>query len=113
MVKKLKAVVCVAMLAMSTQGVSADDLHVAVRFGDLDLARTEGAAALYGRIRYAARSVCASLDGRSLSEGVNFRTCVGDAIERAVAEANRPTLTDYYQSTLGTNTRIRMAVASR
>jgi UrcA family protein len=77
---------------------NAQDPQVKVGFSDLDLTRTQGAAALYGRIHVAAREVCAPLDGRSLREAFGFRTCVGEAVARAVTQVNNPVLNQYYQS---------------
>jgi UrcA family protein len=105
--------VFIAAVAFGAQSASAAEPQANVRFADLDLARVEGAQALYGRIRAAAESVCAPLDGRRLEEIVRFRSCVGDALARAVSEVNRPTLTDYYQSKLGAHDRVKVAVAAR
>ena len=37
-------------------------LQQTVKFGDLDISRTQGATVLYGRIRAAAKNVCAPFD---------------------------------------------------
>jgi len=113
LVKKLKVFMFVAALSMSANAVQADELKVNVVFADLNLARTEGAASLYGRINSAARTVCAPLDGRRLEEKSLFRTCVGDAGARAVSDVNKPTLTKYYESKVGAHDHGAVAVASR
>jgi UrcA family protein len=68
-----------------------------VKYGDLDLSRTEGAAHLYSRIQTAARAVC----GPAISSGprdsilVSWH-CMDQSIARAVADVNAPTLTSYH-----------------
>lgn len=112
--KFFKVTVCLAALAMSAQAVkAADDFQVNVRFSDLDLARTDGAATLYARIHSAAERVCAPLSGRRLDENQRYRVCVGDALARAVADVHQPTLTEYYQSKVSPRDRTRVAVAAR
>ena len=72
------------------------DVHfIGVRFADLDLTRSEGAAVLYQRIEAAAKTVCASLDGRDLASQMRFRDCVQTGIGSAVAKIDRPVLTAY------------------
>jgi UrcA family protein len=72
-----------------------------VKFADLDLTRTTGAAALYARLRSAARLVCEPTGERSLQSIVLMRRCVEQSIERAVAAVNAPALTDYYLAKTG------------
>jgi UrcA family protein len=73
----------------------------AVKFADLDLSRTQDAAVLYERLRSAAKTVCAPLDGQQIAQRMNFRKCVKSAIGSAVAEVDRPTLTAYYKARTG------------
>ena len=75
------------------------DVHfIGVRFADLDLTRSEGAAVLYQRIEAAAKTVCASLDGRDLASQMRFRGCSETAIGSAVAKVDRPILTAYHKA---------------
>jgi len=75
------------------------DAHfIGVRFADLDLTRSEGAAVLYQRIEAAAKTVCASLDGRDLASQMRFRGCSETAIGSAVAKVDRPILTAYHKA---------------
>jgi UrcA family protein len=67
-----------------------------VQFADLDLSRTQGAAALYNRLRAAAETLCAPLDDRQLARHLKFNNCVKSAISAAVAKVDRPALTAYY-----------------
>ncbi len=72
-----------------------------VHFADLDLSRNTGVAALYARLRFAAREVCEPMEVRALrSIGARDR-CVTQAIARAVADVNVPTLTSYHLAKTG------------
>ena len=73
-------------------------LSVVVHFGDLDLARSEGATVLYQRLRGAAETVCAPLDDRNVARHMSFRACVQSAISTAVAKVDQPALTAYYEA---------------
>ena len=70
---------------------------VKVSFSDLDLTKPQGAAALYARIRNAARSVCGPVDGHLLEEKAAWTECVNAAIGDAVATVGNANLTNYYQ----------------
>jgi UrcA family protein len=70
----------------------------AVRFADLDLSRTQGAAVLYSRLISAAETVCAPLDDRQIVRHMSFKACVKDAVSSAVTEVDQPTLTAYYKA---------------
>ena len=68
-----------------------------VKYGDLDLSRTAGAASLYSRIQTAARAVCESPPFTGVrGEMLLSRHCMEQSIARAVADVNAPTLTSYY-----------------
>jgi UrcA family protein len=68
-----------------------------VKYGDLDLSRTAGAANLYSRIQTAARAVCGSPISSGVREALLLsRHCIDQSIARAVADVNAPTLTSYY-----------------
>ncbi len=67
-----------------------------VKYGDLNLAHAAGAVALYGRIRSAARNVCASDGSPELRFATETKACMKQAIAHAVADVNQPQLTQYY-----------------
>ncbi len=68
-----------------------------VRFADLDITRSTGAATLYARITAAARTVCEpSLSSWELGLSSQTRQCQEQAIERAVTDVNAPALTSYH-----------------
>jgi UrcA family protein len=77
---------------------------VQVTFKDLNLTRTEGAAALYRRLQSAAERVCEAADGASLASKMAFRKCVRGAVAAAVAKVDHPLLTAYYGSQTGNRT---------
>ena len=78
-----------------------DQPQVVVHFADLDLSSSQGAAVLYRRLRTAAETVCAPLDGRDLERHMRFEACEQSALSRAVAEVDRPALTEYYRARAG------------
>ncbi len=68
-----------------------------VRFADLDITRSAGAATLYARITVAARAVCEpSLSIRELGFSSQTQECQEQAIEHAVTDVNTPALTSYH-----------------
>jgi UrcA family protein len=69
-----------------------------VKFPDLDLNKTEGAAALYSRLRHAAAIVCSPLDGRGRAFNTPYRACFGQAVASAVERVGRPMLSQYHES---------------
>jgi UrcA family protein len=69
-----------------------------VRFSDLDLSKSDGAAILYSRLSYAAAIVCNSLRSRDLGIAAQYRACVAQAIANAVASVDRPLVTQYHES---------------
>jgi UrcA family protein len=69
-----------------------------VRFPDLDLSKVNGAAALYRRLRQAAAIVCSPLESASLQMATQYRACVDQAIDGAVASVGSPMLSQYHES---------------
>jgi UrcA family protein len=68
---------------------------VTVDYRDLNLSTLEGATTLYGRIRDAARSVCAE-PSRDLSKLHRWNECYRSAVAGGVATVNNPMLTGVY-----------------
>ena len=70
-----------------------------VKFGDLDLSKPEGIAALYGRIERSARLVCKdSSSPWDAGRVETFQRCYQAAIQDAVATANQPQLTALHRA---------------
>jgi UrcA family protein len=77
-------------------GVGREPPSVRVSVKDLDLTTHAGAAALYQRIRNAARSACGSVDIVLPEEKAAWDRCVDEAIGSAVAKLGSAKLTEYY-----------------
>jgi UrcA family protein len=69
-----------------------------VKYGDLDLSRSEGAAALFSRINVAAREVCQPVNIWALKMLAQASECRHQAIAQAVADVNSSTLTKCYET---------------
>jgi UrcA family protein len=65
-----------------------------VKFGDLDLSKSEGQKALLSRIRSAAGEVCGQKPETNDAKGSSgYKKCVGEAVNGAVAKIGNPGLT--------------------
>jgi UrcA family protein len=71
---------------------------VTVRFADLDLDHTPGAATMYRRLRHAVEQVCSPLQGRDLGKKERFDRCTAESMGASIAKVNRVALTEYYRS---------------
>ncbi|HUA90484.1 MAG TPA: UrcA family protein [Steroidobacteraceae bacterium] len=81
-----------------------------VQFGDLNLDSSSDVAALYQRINLAAEHVCSSRAFTGIYYTLSeYRGCVADAVQSAVASVNRASLTDYYRQRLSRPATIRVA----
>lgn len=93
---KLVAVATFATCIITTAqaGTGSDRRSELVQFADLDMTRAAGAAALYQRLRSAARRVCREQEpGRHLDLKKRQTICMNTAIGNAVTAVNRPALT--------------------
>jgi UrcA family protein len=72
-----------------------------VRLNATDLSARDGVAALYRRIRNAARSVCGYADNHFPEEQAAWNECVDEAIGHAVAQVGNADLTNYYLARAG------------
>lgn len=65
-----------------------------VKFGDLDLSKSEGLKTLLSRIHSAAGEVCAPKpEAKDANGSTGYKKCVGDAVNGAVAKVGNPGLT--------------------
>ena len=103
---KLRTVVACSLLATSLSSLAAvsastatedDQFSRVVKFADLDLTHSHGAATLYTRIRSAAKAVCRPQFNWVMEMHAISDQCREQAIARAVADVNAPALTAYYQ----------------
>jgi UrcA family protein len=95
---KIASIVAASLITLGfAAGASAADdieqLSKIVRYGDLNLETTAGAKVLYARIRSAAGEVCAPFEGRELTRQVRWHSCYDHAVESAVAQVDKPSLT--------------------
>ena len=90
--RSLLAVTLAAMCAIANAGTPEESAQRTVRFADLDLTRPAGVAVLHQRIRAAAQEVCQPVSEHDLVMLAASRTCVTDAIARAVKDVNVPAL---------------------
>lgn len=72
---------------------------ITVSYRELDISKPSGLEVLYSRIQQAARSVCRLGDSRQeLSRERIARKCYQTAVEDAVRQINRPTLTALHRA---------------
>lgn len=95
----LTAATFAATISLSAP-VSADTVEPQriVKFEDLNLATIDGAATLYGRLQFAARTVCAPLAGRELSRAKHFNDCYNKALDTAIRNVNDLRLSSLHTS---------------
>jgi UrcA family protein len=73
--------------------------QMSVSYADLNIESAAGLKALYGRLQFAARLVCAPFDdGQHRTVNFHFRGCYRNALDSAVAKINKPTLTAMHSS---------------
>lgn len=103
---KLKTVAACSLFAMSLSALAAgstpadpegDAPSRTVKYADLDLTHSQGAAVLYARIRSAARQVCLPTYNWLSEMHTPAQECRERAIARAVDDVNAPTLTTYHR----------------
>jgi UrcA family protein len=82
----------------STPPAGEDVGRIIVRFGDLNLERPAGVAALYRRLKLAAKHVCGESEppGSAIISAA-WRVCEAQAVDRAVVTVDRPSLTAYHR----------------
>jgi UrcA family protein len=99
--KNLTTLVAVAAFVTCSVSIAKADSafeprSVTVQFADLDITNTQGAAALYRRLRIAAASVCRGLEpGKQLARVWAYNGCLHTALSNAIVKVNRPTVTAY------------------
>ena len=93
------------------QAARADDspLQVKVSYADLNLSSTQGAEALYHRIKSAAGEVCYPREERNLALMANRRACIQKAISDAVTHVGSPTLIAVYNTHEGRSQPLQVA----
>ena len=97
---KLNTIVAAAIVVASSVAVapvnatpSVDPVRV-VKFQDLNLSTSTGAASLYSRLQAASRAVCAPLVGRELERAKQYTACYEKALGDAVKNVNSKQLSN-------------------
>lgn len=72
-------------------------VSIEVEYTDINLATEAGAESLYQRIVRAARTACGPTDSRSSRVMSDYRGCLKQAIDGAVAEVNSPKLSAVHE----------------
>jgi UrcA family protein len=74
-----------------------DVAQITIRFDDLNLEQPAGVAALYWRIKFAARQVCGDpKPPGTVVISYRWRECVAQSVDRAVAALDRASVTAYH-----------------
>jgi UrcA family protein len=98
-VMKIAAVLAssiLALAALDTRAAEPSDANsFKVQYADLNLDREAGVRALYERLRVAAKRVCSDGTSQMLISKKSYADCIERAVSAAVAQINRPTLSDY------------------
>ena len=90
-----RTIVLIALVSMSglALGAAGNDVPKSVvSFADLDLSQPAAAAVLLDRIMTAAHAVCETHVQSTLDTWTEYQRCVQQAVLRAVADVNVPTL---------------------
>ena len=93
-----------AVLALGAPAAAlADEAHdpapaVKVGYRSLDLSRPQGAAVLTQRLESAALSACGAspFSMREVREAVKRSACFHESMDRALADLNAPSVSEYY-----------------
>jgi len=95
----------------SSAGEGSTPPQVIVKFADLDVSTSRGAAILYGRIEGAAETVCARMYISAEAYRWAKRTCLPKVIGEAVTKVDRPALSALFASHYGVSPPVLLAVA--
>ncbi len=114
--RTLVAGAILSALAFSFATVSRADGDTAppqaiVKFGDLDVSTSQGAAALYRRIHGAAVNVCSRMYVDAQSYKWHENACLQKVIGDTVTKVNRPALSVVFASKYGVSAPIVLAAA--
>lgn len=91
-------VLATGVASVSTAAEGTEALQTIVKYGDLNVSTSQGAAALYNRIRMAADGVCWPLDHGDIASKAHVAACVHKAIAGAVTSVDQPALTAVYNA---------------
>jgi UrcA family protein len=95
--------------SLASASDATDSPQATVKYADLNVSSSQGAATLYDRIRVAAHKVCQPVDSRNLALMPRTEACVRKAIADAVKTVNQPSLFAVYNAKNGTSPPIVLA----
>ena len=98
-----------SLAAVCTAADGSEAPQATVKFADLNVTSTQGAATLYSRIRMAANLVCLPLDNGDLKSKKLMDNCIHKAIADAVARVDQPALYSVYNAKNKTSRPIMLA----
>jgi UrcA family protein len=98
-----------SIAAVSFASDSSDPLQAKVKYGDLNVSSTSGAAILYYRIRVAAHTVCHPFDSKDLASQKLLAACVHKAMSDAINDVDQPALSAIFNAKNGTSKPIMLA----
>jgi UrcA family protein len=90
------AVAPIATWCANADSTTDDPPRIVVSLAGFDLASQKGADAMYRRIQSAAKIVCRVNESREQPRIARARACYRSAIDDAVAQANRPLLSEVH-----------------
>ena len=85
--------------------------QVIVKFADLDVSSSQGAAALYGRIHSAAVNLCWRMSDSNEEYVLSKDACLKKVIADAVIKVNEPALSAVFASKYGVSAPVVLAAA--
>jgi UrcA family protein len=103
------SLILVAAVGIAGHALAADSAsgsQIKVKYADLNVNDSAGAAVLFHRIRAAANEVCGVGRDRDLSRMIEAQSCAKKAVSDAVAAVNAPALTGLYQAKVGGATKL-------
>lgn len=88
-------------IASADTGSTDDVPKIVVSLAGFEMSTPQGADLVYGRIRSAAKIVCRVDQSRELAQIARARACFQSAVSDAVAQANRPLLSQLHARRTG------------
>jgi UrcA family protein len=87
----LFALICAAS-GSALAAKPSETLTKIVHYGDLNLDSEQGAAALYARLRSAAKEVCSPLQSIEMARQRQWKNCFNNALATAVGQVDKTTV---------------------
>jgi UrcA family protein len=82
----IKALAAASLSLLAVAPAAAEEIRIAVHFGDLDVASAEGAEVLHQRLQAGIATACARPDMRNLKAMVAWEECKDAAMSSALTQ---------------------------